>query len=1045
MFSMIGKRKKQSQAGQALVLVLVLLALGSVIVTSLLGFIAVGAKTGTVYDKKNAELYAADAGIQDAVWQIRNQQIGTTCPTYNRYDFRNVGWSYDIPPVNSENVHVQLWNMWMFPTTIVPQPVTQADVTKSQGIATGGKLIVTGNTIMPVLTANDGVTTIYEYDVNIAYNPGATDLKINDIGIWFPPGFSLFPDETGHKCSLDGLTGSYANTMTEVSLAGNNCWYWVFPGAPTFINFPGHTGTAPSTVTLTIKLYFKPPQDQSTPKPDAVAWIKTSGNTAVPYAWDASTTIIKTTATAKKGSDVGTTIDSYMSHSELPQMQTAQAGDYIAIGKTMMSNFDNTVKSSNQRELLLTHNSDSITSLTTDSNVEAAYLYWDGWLHEPAPDTLGKQTFSVAQFYDNCNDDTDSNPLCAWQSKAWGLMAQTSWSQQQFSDIGSNGTTGGPSFYWALRGNNSSQTTDSQYLAMKNPVNLTGVTSAYLEWQQSTTASPSGTIFSDSCSNANFTNLWTITAPTDWSSPNGKTYYQAKYTNGSNANLTVKYSQPLAVYANTPSTITLSFMVWTDSGFGNSNGLNVQLSTDGGTTFTPIGSTFISLPTSQGTAVTETITIPTTPTNYLTNNFKMRFQLASTNLTKYCYIDNISLSASSGLYFQISKDNFSTYQTFNAFQGALTATLPNYSEGANVTPSYQIYTFAIPATYLGNANFKLRFYLSGFTGASDYVYLDNITVMVNTVSNTAPADTQVTLTITTNDGTNKTFSQVLNADQTDPNQMQSVWNTSGTGNYNTPHDGCFYACRVDVTGLVKGHSNGANLTANPQVIGDGNATYDVAGVYSDTCEDYKSGTSHGSSYDGSYGTSSFAGWSLVIIYSSPQTLGHQLYLYDLQTAFQYVGANQTINLPITGFIIPQQTTGEKDAATLTTFVGEGDWGISGDYVAFIDQHDATVHKLWDGTDPDGTGQSSLNNVFNGRSTDNPLGTDSGIDLDTFHIRWNGQSDKSTYDSNTKLLSGDTSGTFVMSTQGDTYLSVYVILSIRSKITTGGSISYLIRN
>ena len=63
MFRMIGKRKKQSQTGQALILVLVLLALGSVIVTSLLVFIAVGSKTGTVYDKKNAELYAADAGI----------------------------------------------------------------------------------------------------------------------------------------------------------------------------------------------------------------------------------------------------------------------------------------------------------------------------------------------------------------------------------------------------------------------------------------------------------------------------------------------------------------------------------------------------------------------------------------------------------------------------------------------------------------------------------------------------------------------------------------------------------------------------------------------------------------------------------------------------------------------------------------------------------------------------------------------------------------------------------------------------------------------
>ena len=413
MFTIRRKGEKRSQAGQALILVLVLLALGSVIVTSLLGFIAVGAKTGTVYDKKAAELYAADAGIQDAIWQIRNQQITTTCPSYNRYDFNSTGWSYDIPPVNNENVHVQLWNMWMIPSGIKAAPAI-TDVPSPQTIATGGQLIVTGNTVMPALTANDGVTTIYEYDINISYNPGAADLRINDIGIWFPPGYSLLPDETGHTCSLTGLTGNYANTMTKVSLAGSNCWYWAFnPANAQFINFPPawRSGTAPSAVTITIKLYFQPPQDQSTLKPDAVAWITTSGNSSVPYAWDATTTIIKTTARAYKGSDTGTTIDSYMAHSELPQMQTAQAGDYVATGTTLMLGIDPT---SNQRELLLNDNSNTVSTVPTNANanVELAYLYWTGWLKQPA---TGANP-AVGVFWDNGNNLNN-----------WTISSPSSW------------------------------------------------------------------------------------------------------------------------------------------------------------------------------------------------------------------------------------------------------------------------------------------------------------------------------------------------------------------------------------------------------------------------------------------------------------------------------------------------------------------------------------------------------------------------------------------------------------------------------------------
>jgi hypothetical protein len=167
-------------------------------------------------------------------------------------------------------------------------------------------------------------------------------------------------------------------------------------------------------------------------------------------------------------------------------------------------------------------------------------------------------------------------------------------------------------------------------------------------------------------------------------------------------------------------------------------------------------------------------------------------------------------------------------------------------------------------------------------------------------------------------------------------------------------------------------------------------------------------------------------------------LGHQLYLYDLKDTFQSVPASpaNTVTKEITGFIVPDQIAGETDVAKLTCFVGEGDIQLTGDYVALVDQHNPTEHLLWDGVNlpSDGNTQASPRNVWNGRSTGSTA-SEAGIDVDTFHILW----------TDNQLQEGDTSAKIDMYTNGDGYVTVYMILSFRSKITTGGAISYLIRN
>ena len=70
------KRIMRDEKGKALVLALVLLVVGGLILTPLLGLMTTGLAAGQVYEKKTAELYAADAGVEDAInWLLHGKPI----------------------------------------------------------------------------------------------------------------------------------------------------------------------------------------------------------------------------------------------------------------------------------------------------------------------------------------------------------------------------------------------------------------------------------------------------------------------------------------------------------------------------------------------------------------------------------------------------------------------------------------------------------------------------------------------------------------------------------------------------------------------------------------------------------------------------------------------------------------------------------------------------------------------------------------------------------------------------------------------------------
>ena len=329
----------------------------------------------------------------------------------------------------------------------------------------------------------------------------------------------------------------------------------------------------------------------------------------------------------------------------------------------------------------------------------------------------------------------------------------------------------------------------------------------------------------------------------------------------------------------------------------------------------------------------------------------------------------------------------------------------------------------IPDAYL-TASFKMRFFLD-FDETNEWVYIDDITI---SVSSEGPSVEDAKVNRVMFNGNQITASQ---------------WQVAPTPDSGAPDSWC-YSCFCDVTGIANaaldpdtksgtftlGHvleGTGTQLYNYPSGTTDGTTGYPLATPASCTglgCGQYQW---------------SYAGWSLIIIYSSPETKGHQLYLFD---DLHYVAVTTTLDFPISGFLVPDPVGGEQYSAHITCFVGDGDEHYSGDFIALND------YKLWDGITVPAirtfwSGQyfpnnaDSPNNVWNSQSP----GLDAnGVDIDTFHVTW----------SSGLLQPGDTSAEVSLGNassderDAELIMLVYIIISFRSETTSGGSISYLIR-
>lgn len=114
-----------NEGGQALLLVLLLLLLTSLVVVPLLSLMGTGVRTTRVFETRTNGLYAADAGVQDGIWQLKQ-----TTPDPNKVP-ATVGTSknYSLGSLNGAAISVTIYMQDGTPTYKITATASGTNVT----------------------------------------------------------------------------------------------------------------------------------------------------------------------------------------------------------------------------------------------------------------------------------------------------------------------------------------------------------------------------------------------------------------------------------------------------------------------------------------------------------------------------------------------------------------------------------------------------------------------------------------------------------------------------------------------------------------------------------------------------------------------------------------------------------------------------------------------------------------------------------------------------------------------------------------------------
>jgi hypothetical protein len=362
------KRLGRDEKGQVLVLTLLLLLVGSLIVTPTLNFMGTGVKSGRVYEQKNDEIYAADSGVEDALWHVRNDLTGDVLGAgYDEYDFSTpYPYPYNLF-LNGRNVTVSIQNIWIPKDISVPSPSTARQIIEDE------KLLIVG---YPSSTPST-------YVIKIVWEGTGLALKVKKIGIWLSPGFEY--TEYSGSCSLQGQ--SFYSAPVISLYKGGSAVVWTFTSQPSLQSFPGGTVGPPMVETFTFK--YTGPEGQI---PELVSsWIDTTNVPGITYSWDDSIRLYRIVSTAG-----GVQVEAYGAKTKFRKLKSTISADYAVAGNRLSQPTATSGDDTKFRNKLYAESSSALLRIPLQSIppsgivpagyipeeaiIDSVYLYWSGWI-----------------------------------------------------------------------------------------------------------------------------------------------------------------------------------------------------------------------------------------------------------------------------------------------------------------------------------------------------------------------------------------------------------------------------------------------------------------------------------------------------------------------------------------------------------------------------------------------------------------------------------------------------------------------------------------
>jgi hypothetical protein len=904
------------------------------------------------------------------MWHLKYDNTGDMAG-YDKYDF-NGTWNYPLPEaVNGQYANVTVNNVWIPMNLTAPSP------------ANADRIIEGINNQPPrvMVAGNVGENSTYEIKITSYYNETA-NLKIKTVGIWLESGFHAVVQSGGKICP--DLYGYSSQAVVDYN--GSEAVIWNFSSAYPFIGrtsplpalapFP-HVDKAQIPMVSTITFTFTGPAGRN---PLAVAWVDTDqdltqgGTPPSTYTWDAGTKIYRVNSVA------GTTeVEAYTAKNELITLASGISGDYFATGGTLMSATDDIY----YRDMLFKESTGTVITDTdpklgipADAHVEAAYLYWSGWY--TGGSTIPIWSDSCSSF-GNWTGSGSANGNTSWLSPTsnsadtggdgdgFETTPNNAYADGGGNALNSNGAADRHRYY----GYNTSGVPANSTIAgievrldwWLDATSGTNNMTVALSWDGGTSWTAAKTASTERTSDGNPTDVVGI------SSDNWGHSWTASELNSTNFRVRVTCNSSGSSSSNNRD----FYLDW----------IPVRITYTGNSRWSVSSGEFMGQGSPSATTDQRTIT--------LTNSLNLSSYAPGTVTVSWDQRESGTLEPGDTLYYAFSGNGGATWSgNFVAF-----------SDDSPTSP----FTVHIGA-YQTN-NFKMRFFFN-FDDAAEYVYIDNINISQDGAATVQTKVNRVVLTIDGIVGPSNVTQITADSSQTQPNPDASS-------------DSWSYSCKKDVTDLVTGLISQGKLSANGEgqyTVGhwleNGTNTYPLYDV--DTPHSQTGTTGYPLSVPAPTNNPAnkyqwtYAGWSLVIIYTRQTNEVHQLYLYD---DFRYVGLSTTLNFPISGFLAPSNTTGSR----LTYFVGEGDNHYSGEYIS------VNGHSL------SGTG-NPVNNPFNSYS--NAIDPNqSGIDIDTF--------DMSSY-----IEPSSSTATVVLDNGNEIYDLVYIVLSFRSEKTTRDALFYRIQ-